>query len=70
MVSFELSGDAVEAISARLNGWFALGDEERERTRQHLSATAASRWSWEGVARGIVEASGGNLDRLPAVPDQ
>jgi glycosyltransferase involved in cell wall biosynthesis len=70
LVSFELSQDAVEAISARLEGWFALPHDAREQARERLSATAAARWSWEGVARGIVEAAGGNLDRLPAVPDQ
>jgi glycosyltransferase involved in cell wall biosynthesis len=70
LVSFELAEGAIEAISSRLNGWFALPEEAREETRERLSATAAARWSWEGVARGITEASGGDLDRLPAVPDQ
>ena len=70
LVSFDLGDGAVAAIAARLNAWSALGDEPRARTRESLAATAAHRWSWEGVARGILAASAGDLNGLPAVPDQ
>jgi hypothetical protein len=30
-----------------------------------LVSTARRLWSWEGVARGVLESSAGRLDRLP-----
>jgi glycosyltransferase involved in cell wall biosynthesis len=56
---------AVEAIAARLNGWLELPEEQREAAREALVATARRLWSWEGVARGAIAASRGELDRLP-----
>jgi glycosyltransferase involved in cell wall biosynthesis len=70
LVSFELGDGAVAGIAARLNGWFTLEDELRALTRERLSVTAARRWSWQGVARGILAASAGRLGDLPVVPDQ
>jgi hypothetical protein len=55
----------VDAIAARLNGWLALPEEERRGAREALVATARRLWSWEGVARGVIAASRGELDRLP-----
>ncbi len=39
----------------------------REETRAALVATARERWSWEGVARGVIAAAKGELDGLPQV---
>jgi glycosyltransferase involved in cell wall biosynthesis len=58
LVSFPVDEGAVEAIAARLDGWLALPEEERVEAREALVATARRLWSWEGVARGALAASG------------
>ena len=56
--------------ASRLERWLALDPAVQAETRASLTATAARLWSWEGVARGILAASAGDLSGLPAVPDQ
>jgi dihydroorotase-like cyclic amidohydrolase len=58
----------VLAIAERLNGWLALDPPTRERARAGLRETVARLWSWDGVARGVIDASAGRLDELPRVP--
>jgi glycosyltransferase involved in cell wall biosynthesis len=65
LTSFPVEEGAVEAIAERLNGWLGLPEEERETAREALVETARRLWSWEGVARGVIVASRGELDRLP-----
>ncbi len=65
LTSFAVEPGAVEAIAARLNAWLDLPEAEREAAREAMVATARRLWSWEGVARGVIAASGGELDRLP-----
>jgi glycosyltransferase involved in cell wall biosynthesis len=65
LVSFPVQAGAIEAIAERLNGWLALSEEERAAAREALVETARRLWSWEGVARGVIAASRGELDRLP-----
>jgi glycosyltransferase involved in cell wall biosynthesis len=65
LTSFQVDADAVEAIAARLNAWLALPERERQPAREALVSTARRLWSWEGVARGVLAASRGQLDRLP-----
>jgi glycosyltransferase involved in cell wall biosynthesis len=65
LTSFPVEEGAVEAIAERLNAWLALPEEERAIAREALVATAGRLWSWEGVARGVLAASRGELDRLP-----
>jgi glycosyltransferase involved in cell wall biosynthesis len=65
LVSFPVEEGAVEAIAARLNGWLELPEKQREAAREALVDTARRLWSWEGVARGVIAASRGELDRLP-----
>ncbi|MEX2448305.1 MAG: glycosyltransferase, partial [Solirubrobacterales bacterium] len=65
LVSFAVEEGAVEAIAARLNGWLALPESKREAAREALVGTARRLWSWEGVARGVLAAARGDLDRLP-----
>lgn len=65
LVSFPVEDGAVEAIAARLNGWLELPEERRAAAREALVGTARRLWSWEGVARGVIAASRGELDRLP-----
>ncbi len=56
----------MEAIADRLNRWLALPEAERQRARATLVETVARLWSWEGVARGVLAASAGELGDLPA----
>jgi glycosyltransferase involved in cell wall biosynthesis len=65
LTSFPVELGAVEAIAERLDTWLSLPEWERAPARQELVATARRLWSWEGVARGVIAASRGELDRLP-----
>ncbi len=65
LVSFPVEEGAVEAIAERLNRWLELSEAERVEAREALVDTARRLWSWEGVARGVIAASRGELDRLP-----
>jgi glycosyltransferase involved in cell wall biosynthesis len=66
LVSFSVEKGAVEAIADRLNRWFELPEDERAEARKALVLTAQKLWSWEGVARGVLRASAGQLDDLSA----
>jgi hypothetical protein len=65
LTSFPVEEGAVEAIAERLNGWLSLSEAERVAAQESLVETARRLWSWEGVARGVIAASMGDLDRLP-----
>jgi glycosyltransferase involved in cell wall biosynthesis len=65
LTSFPVEEGAVEGIAARLNAWLALPEAQRERAREALVETVARRWSWEGVARGVLAAAAGDLGDLP-----
>jgi glycosyltransferase involved in cell wall biosynthesis len=65
LTSFPVETGVVEAIAARLDGWLSLPEERREGAREALVETARRLWSWEGVARGVIAAARGELDRLP-----
>lgn len=66
LTSFPVEAGAVEAIAARLNGWLALPESERTAAREALVETARRLWSWQGVAGGVLAASVGRLDEMPA----
>jgi glycosyltransferase involved in cell wall biosynthesis len=63
-LSFTVDDRAVESLAARVTGWLQADPALRERTRDALVATARDRWSWEGVARGVIAAAQGDLDTL------
>ncbi len=65
LTSFPVEAGAVEAIAERLHAWLALPAQERDEARAQLVETTRRLWSWEGVARGAIAASRGDLDRLP-----
>jgi glycosyltransferase involved in cell wall biosynthesis len=65
LTSFPVEAGAVEVIAERLNGWLGLPEDERGAAQESLVETARRLWSWEGVARGVIAASRGELDRLP-----
>ncbi len=56
LVSFDLDDEAVEAIAERLNGWLGLDPRRSAEARARLRQTAAREWSWEGVARTLIDA--------------
>jgi len=68
LASFAVEPGAVEAIADRLDRWLALPEAVRAEAREALVETVARLWSWEGVARGVLAASAGQLDDLP-VPE-
>jgi glycosyltransferase involved in cell wall biosynthesis len=65
LTSFPVDEGAVGAIAERLERWFALPEGERSAAREALVETTRRLWSWEAVARGVISAARGELDRLP-----
>jgi glycosyltransferase involved in cell wall biosynthesis len=68
LLSFALDDRAVAGIAERLNAWLALDRDTREQARRALVDRTSELWSWEGVARGVLAASAGQLDQLRPVP--
>ncbi|MGZ8632308.1 MAG: glycosyltransferase family 4 protein [Solirubrobacteraceae bacterium] len=66
-LSFAIDDGAVRAIAERVTAWLRAPDELRAATRAALVATAHARFSWEGVAGGVIAAAQGNLAELPPV---
>jgi glycosyltransferase involved in cell wall biosynthesis len=67
LLSFTIGPRAVGELDERLSGWLALDPERRRRAGQALAERVDELWSWEGVARGVIAASLGQLDDLPRV---
>ncbi len=65
LLSFPVDDRAVEALAERLTGWLLCDADVRARARAGLVATVRERWSWEGVARGVIAAAEGRLGELP-----
>ncbi len=65
LTSFPVEPGAVEAIADRLVRWFDLPETTRAEARGTLVEEVARLWSWEGVARGVLDAAAGNLGGLP-----
>jgi glycosyltransferase involved in cell wall biosynthesis len=63
-LSFPVDDRSVGAIAERVNAWLTVDPALREQTRAGLVATVRERWSWEGVARGVIAAARGELDAL------
>ncbi|HEX3909733.1 MAG TPA: glycosyltransferase [Solirubrobacteraceae bacterium] len=64
LLSFPVDEDSVPAIAQRLIGWLEAPPAIREQTRAGLVETVRERWSWDGVARGVIAAARGELDGL------
>lgn len=64
LLSFAVDDEVVPAIAQRLIGWLTAEPSLRERARAGLVETVRERWSWDGVARGVIAAAEGRLDRL------
>jgi glycosyltransferase involved in cell wall biosynthesis len=63
-LSFPVDDDAVRALAARVVAWLRADPALRSQTRAGLVATVRERWSWDGVARGVIAAARGELDAL------
>jgi glycosyltransferase involved in cell wall biosynthesis len=63
-LSFALDEHAVDALASRVIGWLQADAGLRADTRAGLAAVVRERWSWEGVARGVIAAASGDLDGL------
>jgi glycosyltransferase involved in cell wall biosynthesis len=63
-LSFPVDDNAVRALAERVVSWLEADPGLRSRTRAGLVSTARERWSWDGVARGVIAAARGESDRL------
>jgi glycosyltransferase involved in cell wall biosynthesis len=63
-LSFPVDDRAVRALAERLVGWLQADPALRARARAGLVSTVRERWSWDGVARGVIAAARGELDGL------
>ncbi|MDX6726031.1 MAG: hypothetical protein QOK49_836 [Baekduia sp.] len=57
---------AVRDLAERLIAWLEAPDDLRAATSEALVATATERFSWDGVARGVIAAARGEHAALPA----
>jgi glycosyltransferase involved in cell wall biosynthesis len=67
LLGFEVGDGTVEAIAQRVVAWLQIDQEVRDQARAALVATARERWSWAGVARGVIAAAQGEHEALAAV---
>jgi hypothetical protein len=64
LLSFPVDDQAVRALAERLVGWLTIEHELHERTRVGLVKVVRERWSWDGVARGVIAGAQGQLEGL------
>jgi glycosyltransferase involved in cell wall biosynthesis len=63
-LSFPVGDGAVRALADRLVAWLRAPADVREETRGALVAVARERYSWEGVAAGVIAAAEGRREEL------
>ena len=54
----------MRALAGCLEGWLTAPAELRGLTREGLVEEVRGRWSWQGVARGVIAAAQGELAGL------
>jgi glycosyltransferase involved in cell wall biosynthesis len=64
LLSFDLGPRAVPDLAQRVGDWLQASQDLRWTTRQELVRAARERFSWEGVAHGVVAAAQGRLEVL------
>jgi glycosyltransferase involved in cell wall biosynthesis len=64
LLSFPVDDGAVEALAVRVVAWLRADPVVRALAREGLVQTVRERWSWDGVARGVITAARGELDDL------
>jgi glycosyltransferase involved in cell wall biosynthesis len=60
LLSFPIDEQAAEAIAARVLNWLEADPALRARTREALVSVTRKRWSWQGVASGVIAAAQGD----------
>jgi glycosyltransferase involved in cell wall biosynthesis len=64
-LSFDLEGaDPVRELAGNLVAWLEAPEDVRAEVRSALVATAQARFSWEGVANGVIAAARGEVQQL------
>jgi glycosyltransferase involved in cell wall biosynthesis len=58
-LSFPVDDGAVRALAERVVGWLQADQALKAKTRAALVSATGERWSWEGVARGVIAAARG-----------
>jgi hypothetical protein len=58
-LSFSIDDEAVRALGERLVAWLGADRALQARTRAALVEAVRERWSWQGVARGVIAAARG-----------
>ena len=66
LLSFERGPGAVRELADAVAGWLEAPEELRAATREAMVAITRERYSWDGVARTLIDAAQGRLGRLPA----
>jgi glycosyltransferase involved in cell wall biosynthesis len=66
LLSFRVDDGAVRSLAACVSGWLTAEEKLRELARAGLVRAVRERWSWDGVARGVIAAARGELDGLQA----
>jgi len=67
-LSFPVGPSSVRDLADRIVAWLEADEALREATRAALVRVARERFSWEGVAHGVVAAALGRPDELPEPP--
>ena len=63
--ALEPTGNQRRRVNARLASWLDAPAELRDQAREAIVAVARERYSWDGVARTVIDAAQGRLDGLP-----
>jgi glycosyltransferase involved in cell wall biosynthesis len=66
LLTFPIEEGAVEQLGERLLAWLALDPARRREIGAQLARRVDELWSWKRVAEGVIAASEGRLDELPA----
>jgi glycosyltransferase involved in cell wall biosynthesis len=64
-LTFDVGPHAVRGLAAGLIGWLGADDAVRAATREAIVAVTREKYSWDGVARGVIAAARSELDALP-----
>lgn len=64
LLSFPTDNLAIDRLASRVSGVFGQGLDERRELAARLVATAASRFSWDGVATNVIAAATGETESL------
>jgi glycosyltransferase involved in cell wall biosynthesis len=65
-LGFGVGPRAVRDLADRIIAWIQAPDDVREATREGLVGVARERFSWDGVAHGVIAAARGEHRSLPA----